>query len=58
MIRYESCETTLVTLQSASDIRKALATSDVMTGSRHWLGILVNTWMAEAPIAAPRAGAL
>ena len=28
------------------------------TGSRHWLGVLVNTWMAVAPMAVPRAGAV
>ena len=27
-------------------------------GSRHWLGVLVNTWIAVAPIAVPRAGAV
>ena len=26
-------------------------------GSRHWLGVLVKTWIALAPIIRPRAGA-
>jgi hypothetical protein len=28
-----------------------------MPGSRHWLGVLVNTWIAVAPIALPLTGA-
>src|SRR5438552_3135474 len=29
----------------------------VSAGSRHWFGVLVKTWIAVAPMAAPRAGA-
>jgi len=57
-MRYESCETTLVTWFCASDSRNAFATSEVTTGSRHWQGVLVKIWIAVAPISAARAGAV
>jgi hypothetical protein len=38
--------------------RKAAQTSLVRVGSRHWFGVFVNTWMAVAPMATPRSGAV
>ena len=32
-------------------------TREEMPGSRHWLGVLVNTWIAVAPITLPLTGA-
>lgn len=57
MIRYESCETTKPMPFSDSDLRNVSATDASISGSRHWFGVLVKTWMAVAPISAPRAGA-
>lgn len=57
LIRYESCA--MMPLMSWFDIDLASASraSGGRVGSRHWFGDLVKTWMAVAPIAAPRSGA-
>lgn len=38
--------------------RKAAAVSSEISGSRHWFGVLVNIWIAVAPMAVPRGGAV
>jgi len=42
----------------ASSARNLAISSAASIGSRHWLGVLVNNWMAVAPISRPRAGAV
>ncbi|HEY8106988.1 MAG TPA: hypothetical protein VIE46_12845 [Gemmatimonadales bacterium] len=38
--------------------RNAVRASRPRVGSRHWFGVFVNTWMAVAPMATPRSGAV
>src|SRR6266849_4466558 len=42
---------------AANAARNWVTSASVSTGSRHWFGVFVNTWIAVAPIATPRAGA-
>lgn len=56
-MRYESCPTTKAMPFSASAACRASAVPASIAGSRHWFGVFVNTWIAVAPMALPRAGA-
>src|SRR5437667_249031 len=42
---------------AASAARKEATWPAASRGSRHWLGVLVNSWIADAPTCTPRAGA-
>ena len=57
-MRYESCDTTARNPLSENALRNCSAVTPSMDGSRHWLGVLVKSWIAVAPMATPRAGAV
>lgn len=57
-MRYESCAMAHRILFCDSDFRKSARTVGVSSGSRHWLGVFVKSWMTVAPMAAPRPGAV
>src|SRR5260370_1298671 len=42
---------------AANAARNWVTSASVSTGSRHWFGVFVKTWIAVAPIATPRVGA-
>jgi len=57
-MRYESCEMTARNPDFSTARRKAAQMPAPKVGSRHWFGVFVNTWIAVAPMARPRAGAV
>ncbi len=46
---------TAIPVRAISDLKRSTS-SGMIGGSRHWLGVLVNSWMAWAPTSAPQAG--
>ena len=50
LMRYESCDTTPFSPLASYASRNAAIVPGSSTGSRHWLGVLVKSWMAVAPI--------